>query len=116
MNLLNFPKRRNLVFGIALLVYMTLYSISNVYPLTIKTTQITKDIYSSRSTIYVIHGTVIDSSTHQEIPGVSITLNHNSWCVITDRSGHFELPLSNNLLTKKFSITLSSIGYYTKKN
>jgi len=115
MNLLNHPKRVNLVFGIALLVFMTLYFISNVYSLTIKTAQLKKDLYSSRNASYVIYGTVIDSSLHQEIPGVSIALNHNSWCVVTDRSGHFELPLPDNLRTKKFRIIVSSIGYNTKK-
>jgi carboxypeptidase-like protein len=94
---------------------MTFYSISNVYSLTIKTPLITKDFHSSLNPIYYIDGTVIDSSVHQVIPGVSIILNHSSRSVMTDLSGHFILPLPYNPKIKKFSITASSIGYHTKK-
>jgi hypothetical protein len=71
---------------------------------------------SLAATALVLRGTVVDASTNEGMPGVTVLLKGTSTWASTNREGAFELKVPAEFISKAaVNITVSSVGYVTQQ-
>ncbi|WP_310391196.1 carboxypeptidase-like regulatory domain-containing protein [Hymenobacter sp.] len=58
---------------------------------------------------------MLDASTHEVIPGVTVLLKGTTTGVATGYDGHFELRVPRNEATRVITVSFRSIGYVTEE-